>query len=72
MFAGFSVIGQPHIMVRFMTLDSPGRMRQARAWYYLWFTAFYAMATAVGMLARVYLADPGDFDAELALPTMAM
>ena len=72
MFAGFSVIGQPHIMVRFMTLDSPSRMRQARAWYYLWFTAFYAMATAVGMLARVYLADPGDFDAELALPTMAM
>jgi SSS family transporter len=72
MFAGFSVIGQPHIMVRFMALNKQGRMRQARAWYYVWFTAFYCMATAVGMLSRIYLGDPASFDAELALPTMAM
>jgi Na+/proline symporter len=72
MFAGFSVIGQPHIMVRFMALNKQGRMRQARIWYYVWFTAFYCMATAVGMLSRIYLGDPSAFDAELALPTMAM
>jgi Na+/proline symporter len=30
------------------------------------------MATGVGLLSRVYLSDPGTFDAELALPTMAM
>ncbi len=70
--AGLSVIGQPHIMVRFLTLDSPRSMLQMRLWYYLWFTAFYAMATAVGMLSRVLLSDTGNFDAELALPTMAM
>ncbi|MGZ0707069.1 sodium/proline symporter [Coraliomargarita sp. W4R53] len=70
-FAGFSVIGQPHVMVRFMTLDQPGQMRRARAWYYLWFLAFYLMATGVGMLSRIYILDPGNFDAELALPTMA-
>lgn len=70
-FAGLSVIGQPHVMVRFMTLNDQGRMRQARAWYYLWFLAFYAMATGVGMLSRVYLSDSASFDAELALPTMA-
>jgi SSS family transporter len=70
-FAGFSVIGQPHIMVRFMTLDDPGKMRRARAWYYLWFLAFYLLATGVGMLSRIYILDPGSFDAELALPTMA-
>jgi Na+/proline symporter len=70
-FAGLSVIGQPHIMVRFMTLNDSGKMNQARVWYYLWFTAFYVMATGVGMLSRIYLADPGSFDAELALPTMA-
>jgi sodium/proline symporter len=70
-FAGLSVIGQPHIMVRFMTLNDAGKMNQARLWYYLWFTIFYSMATAVGMLSRVYLADTGSFDAELALPTMA-
>jgi SSS family transporter len=72
LFAGLSVIGQPHIMVRFMTLEDGGKMQRARAWYYLWFAAFYAMATAVGMLSRIYLGDTGAFDAELALPTMAM
>lgn len=71
-FAGFSVIGQPHIMVRFMTLASNQKMNQARFWYYLWFTAFYAMATGVGLLSRIYLANDGSFDAELALPTMAL
>ncbi len=71
MVAGFSVIGQPHIMVRFMALSNGGSMRQAKSWYYVWFTIFYAMATAVGMLSRLYLADTGNFDAELALPTLA-
>jgi SSS family transporter len=70
-FAGFSVIGQPHVMVRFMTLEEPGQMRRARAWYYLWFLAFYLIATGVGMLSRIYILDPGNFDAELALPVMA-
>ncbi|MGJ8686279.1 MAG: sodium/proline symporter [Spongiibacteraceae bacterium] len=69
--AGLSVIGQPHIMVRFMTLDSTANMAQAKVWYYLWFSAFYCMATGVGLLARIYLPDVGAFDAELALPTMA-
>jgi len=71
-FAGLSVVGQPHIMVRFMTLDNPKQMHRAKLWYYLWFIAFYAMATGVGMLSRIYLADPGTFDSELALPMMAL
>ncbi|MGB1581810.1 MAG: sodium/proline symporter [Nevskiales bacterium] len=71
-FAGFSVIGQPHVMVRFMTLDSLTNLMRMRLWYYLWFTAFYFMATAVGLLSRVYLSDTANFDAELALPTMAV
>lgn len=71
-FAGLSVIGQPHIMVRFMTLNDVHKMHVARAWYYLWFIIFYAMATGVGMLSRIYLSDPGTFDAELALPMMAL
>ncbi len=71
MFAGFSIIGQPHIMVRFMALDDAGKMRNARAWYYSWYCVFYAMAAAVGLLSRIYLVDNGSFDAELALPTMA-
>jgi Na+/proline symporter len=71
LFAGLSVIGQPHIMVRFMALDDINKMRRAKMWYYLWFILFYSSATAVGMLSRIYLGDSGSFDAELALPTMA-
>ncbi|WP_444913045.1 sodium/proline symporter [Microbulbifer sp. PAAF003] len=70
--AGLSVIGQPHVMVRFMTLRDSSEMNRARAWYYLWFILFYCMATGVGLLSRVFIADTGSFDAELALPTMAM
>ena len=72
LFAGLSVIGQPNVMVRFMALKNVSTMRQARTWYYLWFTAFYCLATGVGMLSRIYLTDTGHFDAELALPTMAL
>lgn len=71
-FAGVSVVGQPHIMVRFMALSETGKMRIARLWYYVWFVMFYAMSTGVGMLSRIYLKDPGAFDSELALPTMAL
>jgi len=70
-FAGLSVIGQPHVMVRFMTLENGSKMRSARSWYYLWFTLFYVITTAVGMLSRIYLPDTAAFDSELALPLMA-
>ncbi len=71
-FAGFSVVGQPHVMVRFMALDNEGNMGRARAWYYGYFTIFYALATGVGMLSRVYLPDLASLDPELALPRMAI
>jgi Na+/proline symporter len=47
-------------------------MRRARFYYYIWFTIFYCMAIGVGLLARVLLNNPAEFDAELALPTMAL
>ena len=70
MFAGLSVVGQPHIMVRFMALKDERSMGRARAWYYFYFTLFYALATGVGMLTRVYFAELPD--PEMALPTMAL
>ena len=70
--AGFSVVAQPHIMVRFMALSAERGLVRARCWYYLWFLVFYCMATAVGMLARLYLPDTAGFDSELALPSIAM
>lgn len=72
--AGFSVIGQPHVMVRFMTLannQGESAMIRARVWYYGWFIGFWLMATLVGMMARLYLPGGEHFDAELALPTLA-
>ncbi len=72
LFAGFSVVGQPHVMVRFMALDKESNMAKARAWYYGYFTIFYALATGVGMLSRLYLPDLADIDPELALPMMAV
>lgn len=71
LFAGFSVVGQPHVMVRFMALDHDGNMGRARAWYYGYFTLFYLFATGVGMLSRLYLPDLAEIDPELALPLMA-
>ena len=71
LFAGLSVIGQPHVMVRFMALDDPAGLARARLWYYTFFVAFYAMATAVGLLSRVYLPELATLDPELALPEMA-
>ena len=70
--AGFSVVAQPHIMVRFMALNSERGLVRTRCWYYFWFIVFYCMATAVGMLARLYLPDTAGFDGELALPSIAL
>jgi len=71
LFAGLSVVGQPHIMVRFMALDNPDHLVRARWWYYSFFTAFYALATGVGLLSRLLLPDLAQLDPELALPKMA-
>ena len=72
MFAGLSVIGQPHVMVRFMALEKPQQMQRARAWYYFYFILFYGLATGVGLLSRLYVPELADLDPELALPTMAL
>ena len=72
LFAGFSVVGQPHIMIRFMALDRPEKTNRARLYYYAWFVTFYLLANGVGLLSRVLLPVDASFDAELALPTLAL
>ncbi|MDH5716924.1 MAG: sodium/proline symporter [Spirochaetia bacterium] len=71
MFAGFGVVGQPHIMVRFMALDSSKNMKKARIYYYSWYIVFYLFATMVGLLSRILIPEASGFDAELALPSIA-
>jgi sodium/proline symporter len=70
-FAGYGVAGQPHIMVRFMTMDKPQNIGRVRLYYYSWFSLFYGMTIGVGLAARVLLPEVDNFDAELALPTLA-
>lgn len=74
-FGGFGVIGQPHILVRTMTIENVDQMRNARFWYFLWLIPFYAMAIWVGMHARVLLPElmnAPDLTTEQALPLMAI
>ena len=70
-FAGFGVAGQPHVVIRYMALDSTNNLGRFRLWYYSWFTVFYGATIIVGLLARLLLPDAGTFDAELALPMIS-
>lgn len=70
-FGGISVLGQPHIVIRFMSLDKLEHINRLRIYYYSWFTFFYVTTIIVGLLARIILPDVQGFDQELALPTMA-
>lgn len=71
LFGGFSVIGQPHIVIRFMSLDSQAHVTQMRVYYYSWFLLFYGLTIAVGLLSRLVIPPSAGFDAEVALPVMA-
>jgi SSS family transporter len=71
LFGGFGVIGQPHIMVRFMTVDKVENINRVRAYYYAWYSTFYFFTVVTGLIARVVLAKTEGFDSELALPTLA-
>ena len=71
LFGGLSVIGQPHIVIRFMSLDSQSHVTRMRFYYYSWFVLFYGMTIAVGLLSRLVIPPSAGFDAEVALPVMA-
>ena len=70
-FAGFGVIGQPHIMIRFMTIDHTDNMKKTQTYYYSFYILFTILTYGVGLLSRVLLPEASNFDAELALPTMS-
>lgn len=60
-FAGFGMVGQPHIMIRAMVIDSADNVKKARRIYLSWYIVFAACCVFIGMLARIYL--PLEFDA---------
>ncbi len=71
LFGGVAVVGQPHIVIRFICLDKESHLNRMRLYYYGWFTLFYGATILVGLLSRVAFPESAAFDAELALPTMA-
>ena len=70
--AGFTVIGQPHIVIRFMSLNHANNINRMRLYYYGWYTIFFAATIVVGLLARIIIPEVEGFDAESALPHMAL
>ena len=52
---GFGAVGQPHILVRFMAIDSVKSMGRAKLVYFAWFIPFFAMAILVGLYSRAVL-----------------
>lgn len=70
MFAGFGVVGQPHIMIRAMAIDSPDHVARARRIYMTWNALFAFLCVCVGLAARAYLTGALD-DPEKAFPILA-
>lgn len=70
-FAGFGVVGQPHVMLSFMTMDKSSDIGRVRLYYYSWYISFSAMAIMSGLAARLLIPEVGSFDPELALPSLA-
>lgn len=68
---GIGVIGQPHIMLAFMTMEKPSDIKQVRFYYYIWYITFSALIILTGLAARILLPEIQNFDAELAMPTLS-
>ena len=71
LFAGIGVIGQPHIMTRFIVVNNPENINRARLYYYSWYVVFSTLTIGVGLATRLLLPEVDLFDAELALPILA-
>ena len=69
--AGIGVVGQPHIMVRMMSIRSGRDIAKARDIYLVWYLLFSFACYGVAFACRILIPDVGSFDAELALPTLA-
>jgi sodium/proline symporter len=71
--AGFGVVGQPHIMIRTMAIDSEDSIEQARNIYVVVYALFAIAAVGVGLTTRVLMPElMAGGDTELALPQLAM
>ena len=72
LFSGFSVLGQPHIITRFMALKSIKKINTARFWYYSVYMIFGTLALLIGLLCKIYFINTPLIDPEVALPKLAL
>ena len=70
-FSGFGVLGQPHIMVRSMAVNSANNMSLVRKIYlYLGYTMSIG-SFIVGLSARIIYPTKGDMDTEMIMPYLS-
>jgi Na+/proline symporter len=69
-FAGLGLVGQPHIMIRFMTVDCPTKTQKVFNIFMVSNFVFVIFTTAVAMCARLLLDNVTD--PELTLPMLAL
>ncbi len=72
LFLGIGIIGQPHVMIRAMTIESEKALRKTRKIFFIYYTIFLALSVTAGLCCRAFLDQNQNFDPELALPTLAM
>lgn len=72
LFSGFSVLGQPHIITRFMALKSIKKINTARFWYYSVYAIFGTLTLIIGLLCKIYFINTPLIDPEVALPKLAL
>ena len=71
LFAGIGIMGQPHLMVRYMVLDDVDNAHKV-VWYYAGLYSFMViLCTFTALGARVLIPELMETDPELALPSMA-
>lgn len=71
---GLGITGQPHVAVRFMSMQNTKAYKKIVYSYYAFAVAFSALCILSALLAKVYFADTlsADFDSETALPMLAI
>ena len=70
-FSGIGVIGQPHVMIRFMAINNTDNIPQTRIYYYGWYISFYTLTICAAFIARLLIPETNNLDPELALPILA-
>lgn len=57
---GLGYFGQPHILVRFMAIDSPDMIKKSRIIAMIWVIITLACAVAIGIIGKAYMPDLAD------------